>query len=107
MSFKPGDRAICVRPHEEAQDFFNPQKKGQHVIVTGVMNCPACGAQKVATGTIYNKGIRVWCDCGEPYLEAGAGDEAYLHHNRYAKAIEKTEYIAVAVDVKIEEPALN
>lgn len=107
MSFKPGDRAICVRPHQDQEDFFNPQKKGQHVIVTGVMNCPGCGSQKVATGATYNKNIRVWCECGDVILMAKPGDEAFLHYNRYEKYIEKTEYIAVAVDVKIEEPALN
>ena len=107
MNFKPGDRVICAHPHPMPDRFFNPQYKGQNVIVTGVANCPACGSQKVATGLIASRGCRATCSCGCVYQEAQTGGEIYLLSSRYVKAVEKTEYIAVAVDVNIEEPALN
>ena len=106
-NFKFGDRVRCVDADiERPEDFYNPLVKDREYIVTKVKTCPNCNSVELQVGVITKVPYDAQCGCRACEI-VYTGQDAPFSASRFEKVLEKTEYIAVAVDVKIEEPVLN
>ena len=107
MNIKIGDRVRCI----DASDilpivFVNPLVFGKEYIVNRISYCKACGNAQLHVGVFSIVKYDAGCKCGE-CEEVSSHEDVPLRASRFEKSIEKTEYISVALDVKIEEPILN
>jgi hypothetical protein len=102
-NFKVGDRVVCVDNKSSIFRNVPPLILGRNYIVYGVEACTTCSVQHIDVGLTGSKsGI---CRCKNVMQQKD--NIHWCGSWRFRKVAEKVEYIAVAVNVEIEEPVLN
>ena len=104
-NFKVGDRVVCV-DNSDWEGFGKHPKLllNREYIVYGINRCGSCGVQILDVGLLVFSNWET-CNCG--IREKKTDNIHWCGSWRFRKVAEKVEYIAVAVDVEIEEPILN
>jgi reverse gyrase len=104
-NFKVGDRVVCVDNSDWRGAGEQPKLVlNREYIVYGIKKCGGCGCQDLDVG-LSTDGNWENCKCG--IREKKTDNIHWCGSFRFRKVAEKVEYIAVAVDVEIEEPNLN
>jgi hypothetical protein len=104
-NFKVGDRVVCV--DTSSNDFVEGYPNlilNREYIVYSTANCSKCSVQYLDVG--FPSDV-MWLNCKCGMREARVDNIHWCGSWRFRKVAEKVEYIAVAVNVEIEEPVLN
>ena len=104
-NFKVGDRVVCVDVNRmDSRPKVPNLILNREYIVYGVSFCTVCRTQAIDVGLIAEITESI-CVNGHSCIR---NDKIrWCGSYRFRKVAEKVEYIAVAVDVEIEEPNLN
>ena len=104
-NFKVNDRLVCVDNSDRKGSGKQPKLVlNREYIAYGVMFCDVCGQQAIDVGLLSSAAFSR-CKCGK--VSKQADNIHWCGSWRFRKVAEKVEYIAVAVNVEIEEPILN